>query len=67
MWKDCLEEAKRECRASHLLSHNPFPSKSRDLKTSITDALTTTIADWNDGGAVFEPGEFLGEYLLLNH
>lgn len=49
------------------MSHNPFPSKSRDLKTSITDALTTTIADWNDGGAVFEPGEFLGEYLLLNH
>ncbi|KAF8425392.1 hypothetical protein L210DRAFT_3653179 [Boletus edulis BED1] len=44
-----------ECRVSHLLSNNPFPSKSRDLKTSITEALTTTISEWNES-AVFEPG-----------
>ncbi|KAF8425725.1 hypothetical protein L210DRAFT_3653115 [Boletus edulis BED1] len=54
-WQDCLEDAKRECRVSHLLSNNPFPSKSRDLKTSITEALTTTISEWNES-AVFEPG-----------
>ncbi|KAF8123082.1 hypothetical protein EV363DRAFT_1404164 [Boletus edulis] len=44
-----------ECRVSHLLSNNPFPSKSRDLKTSNTEALTTTISEWNES-AVFEPG-----------
>ena len=59
--------AKRECRVSHLLSNNPFPSKSRNLKTLITEALTTTVAEWNDGGAVFEPGElYIGICCVLN-
>lgn len=40
------------------MSNNPFLSKTHDLKSLIMDALTTTIAEWNDGGEVFEPSEF---------
>ncbi|KAN0088660.1 hypothetical protein V8E55_005717 [Tylopilus felleus] len=56
VWQGCLEDAKQECRVSHLLTSNPFPSKSRDLKTLIMEALTTTISEWNDNGVAFEPG-----------
>lgn len=58
VWQGCLEDAKQECRVSHLLTSNLFPSKSRDLKTLIMEALTTTISEWNDNGVAFEPGEF---------
>ncbi|KIN99145.1 hypothetical protein M404DRAFT_155717, partial [Pisolithus tinctorius Marx 270] len=55
VWKDCLEDAKRECRAAHALS-NPFPSKSHDLNLSITEALVTVIVEWNQRGVQFEDG-----------
>ncbi|KIO09339.1 hypothetical protein M404DRAFT_21903 [Pisolithus tinctorius Marx 270] len=56
VWKDCLEDAKRECRAAHALS-NPFPSKSHDLNLSITEVLVTVVVEWNQCGVQFEDGE----------
>ncbi|KAI5981557.1 hypothetical protein F5J12DRAFT_900761 [Pisolithus orientalis] len=53
VWKDCLEDAKQECRAAHALS-NPFPSKSHDLNLSITEVLVTVIVEWNQHGVQFE-------------
>ncbi|KAI6154776.1 hypothetical protein BKA82DRAFT_4010539 [Pisolithus tinctorius] len=55
VWKDCLEDAKRECRAAHALS-NPFPSKSHDLNLSITEALVTVVVEWNQRSVQFEDG-----------
>ncbi|KAI6008822.1 hypothetical protein F5J12DRAFT_782254 [Pisolithus orientalis] len=55
VWKDCLKDAKQECRAAHALS-NPFPSKSHDLNLSITEALVTVIVEWNQHGVQFEDG-----------
>ncbi|KAI6035320.1 hypothetical protein F5J12DRAFT_887118 [Pisolithus orientalis] len=55
VWKDCLEDAKQECRAAHALS-NPFPLKSHDLNLSITEALVTVIIEWNQHGVQFEDG-----------
>ena len=46
MWKDCLKEAKLECRVVHLLD-NPFPSKVKNLHSSITEALVTVIVQCN--------------------
>ncbi|KAI6142015.1 hypothetical protein BKA82DRAFT_4361475 [Pisolithus tinctorius] len=57
VWKDCLEDAKRECRAAHALS-NPFPSKSHDLNLSITEALVTVIVEWNQRGVQFEDARY---------
>lgn len=54
-WKDCLEDAKKECRAAHALD-NPFPSKARDLNTSITESLVTVVVEWTERGTAFEPG-----------
>ncbi|KAI6002439.1 hypothetical protein F5J12DRAFT_948084 [Pisolithus orientalis] len=53
--KDCLEDAKQECRAPHALS-NPFPSKSHNLNLSITEVLITVIIEWNQHGVQFEDG-----------
>ena len=33
-WKDCLEDAKKECQAAHMLD-NPFPTKACDLNVRI--------------------------------
>ncbi|KAI5982119.1 hypothetical protein F5J12DRAFT_788389 [Pisolithus orientalis] len=55
VWKDCLEDTKRECRAAHALS-NPFSSKSHDLNLSITEALVTVVIEWNQCGVQFEDG-----------
>ena len=54
-WKDCLEDAKKECRAAHALD-NPFPSKARDLNTSIMESLVTVVVEWTNRGTAFEPG-----------
>ena len=40
-WKDCLEDAKKECRAAHALD-NLFPSKAHDLNSSIMESLVVT-------------------------
>ncbi|KAI5981390.1 hypothetical protein F5J12DRAFT_900839 [Pisolithus orientalis] len=55
VWKDCLEDAKQECRAAHALS-NLFPLKSHDLNLSITEVLITVIIEWNQHGVQFEDG-----------
>jgi len=44
-WKDCLEDAKKECRAAHA-SDNLFPSKAHDLNSSITESLVTVVVEW---------------------
>ncbi|KAI5984982.1 hypothetical protein F5J12DRAFT_787453 [Pisolithus orientalis] len=46
VWKDCLKDAKQECRAAHPLS-NLFPSKSHDFNLSIMEVLITVIIEWN--------------------
>jgi hypothetical protein len=56
LWKDLLEDAKRNCRIIHL-NNNPFPSKSRNMKTSITAALVSTVVEWTQNGTTLEPGE----------
>ncbi|KAI6002335.1 hypothetical protein F5J12DRAFT_784054 [Pisolithus orientalis] len=55
VWKDCLKDAKQECRAAHALS-NPFPSKSHDFNLSITEVLVTVIVEWNQHSVQFEDG-----------
>lgn len=57
VWKDFLEEAKRDCRVVHAIN-NPFPSKSRDLKVSVTETLVTSVVEWTERGTTFEPGEW---------
>ncbi|KIJ19516.1 hypothetical protein PAXINDRAFT_153419 [Paxillus involutus ATCC 200175] len=54
-WKDCLKDAKRECRAAHALD-NPFPSKTCGLDRSITESLVTVVIEWNSRGVALEPG-----------
>ena len=49
MWRDCLKEAKLECRVAHLLE-NPFPSKSKNLRGSITEVLTTVVVERDNRG-----------------
>ena len=55
MWKDCLEKAKLECRVVHLFD-NPFPSKLKNLRSSITETLVTVIAERDNRGERVEPG-----------
>ena len=57
VWKDCLEEAKIECRAVHALS-NPWPKLKID-SDSLTDSLATVVMEWSQRGVRFEPGEYL--------
>ena len=57
IWKDCLEEAKIECRAVHALS-NPWPKFKMD-NISLTDSLTTVVMEWNQRGVRFKPGKHL--------
>ena len=57
-WKDCLEDAKKECRAAHALD-NPFPTKARDLNSSITESLVTVVVEWTTRGTAFEAGMFI--------
>ena len=59
VWKDCLEEAKVECRAVQALS-NPWPKLKMDAN-SLTDSLTTVVAQWTQRGIRFEPGKSLPE------
>ena len=55
MWKDCLEEAKLECRVVHLLD-DPFPLKSKNLHGSITEALVTVVVERGNRGEQAEQG-----------
>ncbi|KAI5995117.1 hypothetical protein EDD15DRAFT_2366042 [Pisolithus albus] len=48
VWKDCLEEAKIECRAVHALS-NPWPKLKMDVDT-LTESLTTVVMQWTQRG-----------------
>lgn len=64
-WKDCLEDAKRECRASHAL-HNPFPSKARDLDISISESLVTVVVEWTNRGTAFAPGMYTFDRLCFS-
>ena len=57
VWKDCLEEAKVECRAVHAL-FNPWP-KLKMGSDSLTDSLTTVVMQWTQRGVRFEPGKCL--------
>ncbi|KAI6006705.1 hypothetical protein F5J12DRAFT_782940 [Pisolithus orientalis] len=57
VWKDCLKDAKQECRAAHALS-NPFPSKSHNLNLSITEVLVTVIVEWNQCSVQFEDARY---------
>ena len=56
MWKDCLEEAKCECRTVHALS-NPWPKLKIDVD-SLTDSLSMVVMQWNQWGVRFEPGNY---------
>ena len=58
VWKDCLEDAKHECRMIHALN-NPFPSKSRDLNTSIMESLVSIVIEWEQHNAALEPGKLV--------
>ena len=64
-WKDCLEDTKKECRAAHALD-NPFPSKPRDLNSSITESLVTVVVEWTNRGTAFEPGMSLLRYARIH-
>ena len=55
--KDCLEEAKVECRAVHALT-NPWPKLKID-SDSLADSLTTVVMEWTQRGVRVEPGEYL--------
>lgn len=63
MWRDCLEEAKVECRAVHALS-NPWP-KQTDVEKSVTESLAAVVAQWTQRGVRFEPGKQLTECINL--
>lgn len=65
VWKDFLEEAKRDCRIVHAIK-NPFPSKSRDLKSSVTESLVTSVVDWTERGTTFEPGGWFRFALIFS-
>ena len=58
IWKDCLEAAKEECRASHALT-NPWLKMQVDLGNSIMDSLTMVVMDWNRHSVHFEPDMYL--------
>ena len=64
MWRDCLEEAKLECRVAHLLE-NPFPSKSKNLHGSITEVLTTVVVERDNRGERVEQGACVRNTLSL--
>jgi len=65
VWKDCLEEAKMECRAVHALS-NPWPKLKMDMD-SLADSLSTVVMQWNQRGVRFEPGkQFLRTCCSIN-
>jgi len=55
MWKDCLEEAKIECRAVHALS-NPWP-KIKINADSLGDSLTTVVVQWTQRVGL-DPGKY---------
>ena len=55
IWKDFLEDAKRDCWISYSLN-NPFPSKSHDLKGSVSESLVTSLVEWSEHGTKFEDG-----------
>ena len=57
VWRNCLEEAKIECRAVHALS-NPWP-KLKKVTISLTDSLTTVVMEWDQRGIRVEPGKHL--------
>ena len=65
VWKDCLEEAKAECRAVHALS-NPWPKLKID-SDSLADSLTTIVMEWTQRGVCVEPGEYLLNVGYLNN
>lgn len=54
LWRDCLEDAKVECRTVHALS-NPWPNRL-DIEKSIMESLTTVVVERNQRGIRFEPG-----------
>lgn len=52
-WRDCLEDAKEECRTVHALA-NPWPRVRTDLENSIMDSLTTVVMQKTQQGTRFE-------------
>jgi len=64
MWRDCLEEAKLECRVTHLLD-NPFPSKLNNLCGSITEVLATVVVECGNRGEQVEQGACIRSLLSL--
>ena len=57
VWKDLLEDAKRGCRVTHVIK-NPFPTKSCDLRTSISESLVATVVEWTQDDITLESGEY---------
>ena len=54
-WKDFLKDVKRDCWTVHTLG-NPFPTKSRNLKASVSESLVTSVIEWTDRGTMFKAG-----------
>ena len=64
-WKDCLEDAKKECHAAHALD-SPFHSKAHDLNSSIMESLVMVVVEWTNWGSAFEPGMSLLRYARIH-
>ena len=56
IWKNFLEEAKRDCWVVHVIK-NLFLSKSGDLKVSVMESLVTSVIEVMERGMKSEPGE----------
>ncbi|KAG2109534.1 hypothetical protein DEU56DRAFT_920304 [Suillus clintonianus] len=54
-WKTFLEDAKGDCRAQHAIE-NAFPTLADDLPISVTEALTSSLVEWLEGGKQVEAG-----------
>ncbi|KAG0694393.1 hypothetical protein DFH29DRAFT_880743 [Suillus ampliporus] len=54
-WKNCLEDAKGECRTQQALE-KPFPSLVVDLPVSITESLSASLVQWLKTGHEVDTG-----------
>ncbi|KAG0700643.1 hypothetical protein DFH29DRAFT_1070019 [Suillus ampliporus] len=54
-WKTFLEDAKGDCHAQHAIE-NAFPTLADDLPISVTEALTSSLVEWLEGGKQVEAG-----------
>ncbi|KAG0691594.1 hypothetical protein DFH29DRAFT_1010693 [Suillus ampliporus] len=50
-----LEDAKGDCHAQHAIE-NAFPTLADDLPISVTEALTSSLVEWLEGGKQVEAG-----------